>query len=46
MTGPASRADIDTIEHHRSMLENQPDMLSAYNAIAQYIINRPKESSE
>ena len=46
MTGPASRADLATIEHHRSMLENQPDMLSAYNAIAQYIINRPKDSSE
>ena len=46
MTGPASRADLATIEHHRSMLENQPDMLSAYNAMAQYIINRPKDSSE
>ena len=46
MTGPASRADLTTIEHHRSMLENQPDMLSAYNAMAQYIINRPKDSSE
>jgi predicted short-subunit dehydrogenase-like oxidoreductase (DUF2520 family) len=46
MTGPASRADLATIEHHRSMLENQPDMLSAYNAVAQYIINRPKDSSE
>ena len=46
MTGPASRADLATIEHHRSMLENQPDTLSAYNAMAQYIINRPKDSSE
>ena len=46
MTGPASRADLTTIEHHRSMLENQPDMLSAYNAMAQYIINRPKDSSK
>ena len=46
MTGPASRADLATIEHHRSMLENQPDMLSAYNAMAQYIIYRPKDSSE
>jgi predicted short-subunit dehydrogenase-like oxidoreductase (DUF2520 family) len=46
LTGPASRADLATIEHHRSMLENQPDMLSAYNAVAQYIINRPKDSSE
>ena len=46
MTGPASRADLTTIEHHRSMLENQPDMLSAYNAMAHYIINRPKDSSE
>lgn len=46
MSGPASRADLTTIEHHRSMLENQPDMLSAYNAMAQYIINRPKDSSE
>lgn len=46
MTGPASRADLTTIEHHRTMLENQPDMLSAYNAIAQYIISRPKDSSK
>jgi predicted short-subunit dehydrogenase-like oxidoreductase (DUF2520 family) len=46
LTGPASRADLATLEHHRSLLENQPDMLSAYNAIAHYIINRPNDSSE
>lgn len=46
MTGPASRADLATIEHHRSMLENQPEMLAAYDAMAQYIINRPKDSSK
>ncbi len=46
MTGPASRADLTTIEYHRSMLENQPEMLAAYNAMAQYIINRPKDSLE
>lgn len=46
LTGPASRADLTTIEYHRSMLENQPEMLAAYNAMAQYIINRPKDSLE
>ena len=46
MTGPASRADLPTIEHHRTMLENQPEMLAAYDAIAQYILNRYKHRSK
>lgn len=45
LTGPASRADLITIEQHRSMLDNQTDMQNAYNAMAQYILNRSKEST-
>lgn len=36
-TGPALRNDTATIEDHRSILKNQPDLLTAYNALTHRI---------
>ena len=45
ITGPAARADLSTLENHRSLMENQPEMLEAYNVIASYIMKRKSDAS-
>lgn len=37
-TGPAARGDRPTIEAHRALLENRPDLLRIYNLMTEYII--------
>jgi predicted short-subunit dehydrogenase-like oxidoreductase (DUF2520 family) len=37
-TGPAIRGDIDTIAHHQTLLQNQPDLLALYQLFSAQIL--------
>lgn len=43
-TGPAIRGDIKTIESHRALLANTPEVLNVYNALTALIQERSKSS--
>lgn len=46
-TGPARRNDMNTIEAHRRLLSaSNPDLLSVYNAVTDYIISRNNKHSD
>ena len=40
LTGPAKRGDVETIERHKELLENNPEEKEIYELLTNYIINK------